>query len=94
MLWSDAPDPDIVASTYKELAATKAEILAQERLIEKTEDDLKDEYSRKPAERRKRMTDLLDTLTELKQREVTLEFEIKFYNIRLDMYRAFTYRKG
>jgi seryl-tRNA synthetase len=94
MLWSDAPDADETIKLYKEMARVKAEILDKKRAIERVEDKLKEEFNRQPAERRKRMIELLDSLNELEVLEVQLEWEIKLVLLRVDMYKAVTYRKG
>lgn len=94
MQWSDAPDAYETIQLYKEMSRVKAEILDKKRAIERVEDRLKEEFNRQPAERRKRMTDLLDSLTALEVLEVKLEWEIKLVLLRVDMYKAVTYRKG
>jgi len=94
LLWSDAPDIDAGEQLYKSLAAVKGKILRLERNIEKREDGLKDIHKRNPGARRLEYSELLDALTELQVESVSIEQTIKFYNLRVDMFKALAYRKG
>jgi predicted Holliday junction resolvase-like endonuclease len=94
MLWSDAPDPDMGLELYRKLAITRAELILLKRRLTMREDEIKDEYKRNPTARRLVLADELDEQAKLEAEEVKLDLEIKFYNLRCDMYRASIYRKG
>lgn len=94
MLWSDAPDPDEGLALYRSLAQIRGNILRLERKIKKQESYLKQQFPRKPEERDIRLEAELDELVNLHVKEQEIEQEIKFYNVRIDMYKALSYRKG
>ena len=93
MLWSDAPDIYTVEAAYKNMATVKGSKLQVLRDIEIAEDGLKEKSPRNPSARRMELSELHDELTALSIREVALEQDLKFLNLRVEMYRAHTYRK-
>lgn len=94
MEWHESPDPNMGIALYRQLAIVRGELLRLKRQLVVTEDGLKDEYKRNPAARRVAMSDLLDKQTALEVEEVRLDQEIRFYNLRCEMFRAMSFRRG
>ena len=93
MSWSEPPDYQEMNDTQKKLGHTRGLVLRVNREIEKREAVLKQDYPRKPQERIIAMEELLDQRMELQVQEAELEAELKFMNIRIDMYKTVTYSK-
>lgn len=93
MNWREPPTYEEVQQMLRRQAQLKAQLEMLEYQIQEREDELAEDFPKKPAERRKRMKDMLLARVQLRSELYEVTNNVSFNGIRKDMFEI-TSRKA